>query len=72
MGDLPANPQVTNSNNERKVVMKMEHNRALVAEKKIYQIPSVILTQLMPSTIILAGSGNVDMGGGGGGGIDPD
>ena len=61
MGDLPANPQVTNSNNERKVVMK-----------KIYQIPSVILTQLMPSTIILAGSGNVDMGGGGGGGIDPD
>lgn len=61
MGDLPANPQVINSNNERKVVMK-----------KIYQIPSVILTQLMPSTIILAGSGNVDMGGGGGSGIDPD
>ena len=43
--------------------MKIENNRALAAEKKTYEIPSVVLTQLMPSTIVLAGSP--------GGGADP-
>ena len=41
--------------------------------KKTYQIPSVIAMQLMPSTVVLAGSpgaGNVDNNGGSG--IDPD
>lgn len=41
-------------------------------KKKVYIQPAIELTQLMSSTIILAGSGNVDLGGGGGGGIDPD
>ena len=36
--------------------MKIANNRALVAEKKTYEIPSVELTQLMPGTIVLAGS----------------
>jgi len=36
--------------------MKIENNRAIAAEKKTYEIPSVVLTQLMPSTIVLAGS----------------
>ena len=38
--------------------------------KKTYQIPSVIAMQLMPSTFVLAGSGNVNNNGGSG--IDPD
>ena len=31
--------------------------------KKTYEIPSVIMTQLMPTTIVLAGSGNINNGG---------
>ncbi len=38
--------------------------------KKTYQIPSVIAMQLIPSTVVLAGSGNVNNTGGSG--IDPD
>ena len=38
--------------------------------KKTYQIPSVIAIQLIPSTVVLAGSGNVNNTGGSG--IDPD
>ena len=36
--------------------MKIANNRALAAEKKAYEMPSVIMTQLVPSTIVLAGS----------------
>ena len=32
--------------------MKIENNRALAAEKKTYEIPSVSMTQLKPCTII--------------------
>jgi hypothetical protein len=54
--------------------MKIENNRALAAEKKTYEIPSVVLTQMMPSVIICVsgGSGNIDLGGGGGGSFIPD
>ncbi len=41
-----------------------------VMAKKEYIQPVVELTQLMVNSIILVGSGNVDLGGGGG--IDPD
>ena len=46
--------------------MKIENNRALAAEKKAYAMPSVIMTQMVPSTVVLAGSSNVDNDGGGG------
>jgi hypothetical protein len=32
--------------------MKIENNRALAAEKKTYEIPSVSMTQFKPCTII--------------------
>ena len=44
-------------------------------KKKLYNQPIVELMQLMPGTIVLAGSpplGNVNMGGGGGSSLDPD
>ena len=37
--------------------MKIENNRALAAEKKTYEIPSVVLTQMMPSVIICVSGG---------------
>lgn len=40
--------------------------------KKTYEIPSVEMTQLAMSSIVMAGSGNVDLGGGGGGSFIPD
>ena len=40
--------------------------------KKTYEIPSVEMTQIAMSSIVMAGSGNVDLGGGGGSSIDPD
>ena len=52
--------------------MKIENNRALAAEKKTYEIPSVEMTQLAMSAIVMAGSGNIDLGGGGGGSLIPD
>lgn len=47
--------------------MKEDNN---VMKKKEYIKPVVELTQLIANSIILVGSGNVDLGGGGG--IDPD
>ena len=40
--------------------------------KKIYNQPIVEVMNVSLTTPILAGSGNVDLGGGGGGSIDPD
>ena len=38
--------------------MKIANNRALVAEKKTYEIPSVEMTQMTMSSIVMAGSSN--------------
>jgi len=36
--------------------MKIENNRALAAEKKTYEIPSVVLTQMVRTASILMAS----------------
>ena len=50
--------------------MKNEVNRSFMDKKKNYNQPNVELVQLMPTTMILAGSPNVDNHGQQG--IDPD
>ena len=42
--------------------MKNEVNRAFMAKKKTYQIPSVELTQLAMSSLVMAGSGAPGIG----------
>jgi len=36
--------------------MKIANNRALAAEKKAYEMPSVIMTQIVQSSTVLMGS----------------
>ena len=36
--------------------MKIGNNRALAAEKKAYEMPSVIMTQIVQSSTVLMGS----------------